>query len=105
MILLILLVSGSTVFCQDTTCKKTVELLTNNIVSLELLVKAQEKEIERQDKMILLLTDSIITQGKKIFVLGSINGTLRKKSSKQETWFKIFGYALQGLTLWITSKK
>lgn len=90
----ILFISGS-LFGQDST---TIKLL-NNIISL------QEKEIERQDKVIMLLTDSLIGKDNKIFVLSNLNSTLKKKTSRNEIVFKIFGFALQGLNIYVTSKR
>lgn len=70
----------------------------------KMIITLQQKEIDRQDKMIILLTDSILSQNKKIFVLANLNATLKKKTNKQETWFKIGQAVLQGFILYFTSR-
>lgn len=103
-LVLILSVVGLTVSGQDSTDKRTIQLLTDNVNAFKLVIASQEKEIERQDKMIFLLTDSIFSLNKKVFVLANLNGTLKKKTNRQETWFKIGQGVLQGLILYFTSR-
>lgn len=105
LLVIILSVISFTANGQDSICKRTVELLTDNVTALKLVIASQQKEIDRQDKMIFLLTDSILSLNKKVFVLANLNGTLKKKTGKQETWFKIGNALVSGLILYFTSKR
>ena len=88
---LILLSVSLTVKAQDTAAYK-------------MIITLQQKEIDRQDKLIMTLTDSVLSLNKKVFVLANINGNLKKKTNRQETWFKIGQGVLQGLILYFTSR-
>lgn len=100
-LVLILSVASLTAKSQDSAY---IKVLTDNVNAYKLIIASQQKEIDRQDKMIMLLTDSILNQNKKIFVLANLNSTLKKKTNKQETWFKIGQGVLQGLILYFTSR-
>lgn len=101
LLILILSVIGITGHGQDST---TIKLLTDNINAYKLIIASQQKEIDRQDKMIFQLMDSVTNLNKKVFVLANLNATLKKKTNKQETWFKVGQAVIQGFIIYLTSR-